>query len=431
MRRALLACLILTLLSATASLSAATPEQPGPVAALSIEPNVDGSGFVLRGRDARQQLIVTGHHEGNVVTDQTRAVTYAVEPPAVASIDATGMVTPLADGDATITATTAEGQSAQLALHVKDFENQVPINFKNQIVPIFTKLGCNSGGCHGKASGQNGFKLSLLGFYPEDDYEFLRKEARGRRVFTPAPDKSLLLTKPVGTSPHGGGKRMEADSYEYRMLVRWIEQGMPYGNETDPVVTAIKCVPDGRVMARNAQQQITVQAHYSDGTVEDVTRMALYEPNNADLAESTETGFVDTLDLAGEVAIMARYQGQVATFRATIPLGAEVTSLPPVRNYIDEAVFSKLQVLGIPPSSLCDDATFLRRVSVDITGRLPTEEDVRVFLADGDPDKRNKLIDRLLDSPEYADYFTNKWNMVLRNKKRNNEDLSGTYAFHQ
>ena len=431
MRRALLACLILTLLSATASLPAATPEQPGPVAALSIEPNVDGSGFVLRGRDARQQLIVTGHHEGNVVTDQTRAVTYAVEPPAVAAIDATGMVTPLADGDATITVTTPEGQSAHLALHVKDFENQVPINFKNQIVPIFTKLGCNSGGCHGKASGQNGFKLSLLGFYPEDDYEFLRKEARGRRVFTPAPDKSLLLTKPVGTSPHGGGKRMEADSYEYRMLVRWIEQGMPYGNESDPVVSAIKCVPEGRVMARNAQQQITVQAHYSDGTVEDVTRMALYEPNNADLAESTETGLVDTLDLAGEVAIMARYQGQVATFRATIPLGAEVTNLPPVRNYIDEAVFSKLQVLGIPPSSLCDDATFLRRVSVDITGRLPTEEDTRVFLADGDPDKRNKLIDRLLDSPEYADYFTNKWNMVLRNKKRNNEDLPGTYAFHQ
>ena len=410
---------------------AADVKNPGPLTGLRIDPDFDGSGFVLRGRDARQQLIVSGLHEGDLFTDQTRSVTYASQPEGIVSIDASGLVTPVADGQATVTATTADGKAAEIPVTVENFTTQVPINFKNQIIPVFTKLGCNSGGCHGKASGQNGFKLSLLGFYPEDDYEFLTKEARGRRIFPPAPSKSLLLLKATGASPHGGGKRMEVESYEYRMLTRWIEQGMPYGSEEDPVVAGIRCVPEKRIMSQENTQQISVLARYSDGTVEDVTRMALYEPNNTDLAESTETGLVHTLDLAGEVAVMARYQGQVATFRATVPLGAPVTDLPPVRNFVDEAVFNKLKVLGIPPSHVCDDATFLRRVSIDITGTLPTDEEVQAFLADTDPEKRDKLIDRLLDSPEYADYFANKWNMVLRNKKRNNEDLAGTYAFYQ
>ena len=159
--------------------------------------------------------------------------------------------------------------------------------------------------------------------------------------------------------------------------------------------------------------------------------MALYEPNDTELAETEVTGLVSTLDLSGEVAVMARYQGQVATFRATIPLGAEISHLPPKRNFIDEAVFGKLEILGVPPSELCDDATFLRRVSIDITGTLPTEEEVRNFLNDPDPKKRDKLINELLDSPEYVDYFANKWNFVLRNKKQRNEDQPGTYSFHQ
>jgi len=148
------------------------------------------------------------------------------------------------------------------------------------------------------------------------------------------------------------------------------------------------------------------------------------------MAEATVTGLVKTLDLAGEVAIMARYQGQVATFRATIPLGAEVGTLPPPRNFIDVAVTNKLKVLGIPPSPVCDDGTFIRRVSVDIAGRLPTETEVRDFVASKDPAKRDKLIDQLLDSPAYADLFANKWNLVLRNKRKQPDDLRGTYGFY-
>ena len=224
---------------------------------------------------------------------------------------------------------------------------------------------------------------------------------------------------------------MDVDSYEYRILYRWIEQGMPYGSPEDPVVTGIQCLPQGRVMDRGSDQQITVLATYSDGTTEDVTRMALFEANDTEMAEATNTGMIKTLDLAGEVAIMARYQGQVSTFRATIPLGADVSKLPAPRNFIDEAVFAKLKLLGIPPSQLADDATFMRRVSIDISGTLPTAEEAEKFLADKDPNKRDKLIDKLLDSPEYADYFANKWNLVLRNKKRQNEDTEGTYAFYQ
>lgn len=403
---------------------------PGTLASIKVEPNLDNKGFTIRGRDGRQQLFVTGVYSSGQLRDHSRKVSYSVQPEGIVTIDANGMVTPLADGNAVIAAKDSAGTTSTIPVKVIGVANDIPINFTNQIVPIFTKLGCNSGGCHGKSSGQNGFKLSLLGFYPDEDYEFLVKESRGRRLFPSSPSQSLLLTKPVGRSPHGGGKRMEVDSYEYRLIARWIEQGTPYGSEKDPVVTGIKCLPEGRVMDRGADQQITTLATYSDGTTEDVTRMALYEPNDTEMAEVTVTGLVKTLDLAGEVAIMARYQGQVSTFRATIPLGAELGELPAPRNFIDVAVMNKLKLLGIPPSQICDDGTFIRRVSVDVAGKLPTEAEVREFVASRDPAKRDKLIDQLLDSPGYADLFANKWNLVLRNKKKQPNDLRGTYGFY-
>ena len=404
---------------------------PGQLASLKIEPTADGKPIVLRGRDARQQVYVTGNYSSGQLRDHTRKVQYAAEPAGIVNVDSTGLITPIKDGDATLKVTGPNGLAVASPIHVQGVEVQVPINFKNQIVPIFTKLGCNSGGCHGKASGQNGFKLSLLGFYPDEDHEFLVKENRGRRLFPSSPTESLLLMKATGRSPHGGGKRMDVDSYEFRLISRWVEQGMPYGSDKDAYVAGIKCLPEGRVMDRGADQQITVIANYSDGTTEDVTRMALFEANDSEMAEATNTGMIKTLDLAGEVAIMARYQGQVSTFRATIPLGADIPSIPPSKGFIDDAVFGKLKLLGIPPSPVADDATFLRRVSIDVTGTLPTEEQVRAFLADTDPAKRDKLIDRLLDSPDYADYFANKWNLVLRNKNRTPDDNSATYGFYQ
>jgi hypothetical protein len=390
----------------------------------------------LRGRDARQQLVVTASDSADPTgaagqaRDFTGQVTYEVSPPGIVSVDAAGFVAPTADGKATVTAHGPANLSAAKELVVEGFSHDVPINFPNQIVPIFTRYGCNGGGCHGKSGGQNGFRLSLLGFEPGEDYEHLVKEGRGRRLFPAAPDRSLLLVKAINALPHGGGPRLSHDSHEYRLLARWIGQGMPYGNPTDPTVVRISVYPEARTMRRAATQQLAVLAHYSDGSLEDVTQLAKYEPNDNEMAEVGPTGLVRTLDLTGDVSIMARYQGSVAVFQATIPLGAAVDQLPPGKNFIDELVFKKLKTLGLPPSPVCDDATFIRRATIDIAGRLPTTDETNALLADASPDKRDRLVDRLLASPDYADYFANKWNAVVRNRRQQASYIHGTYNFH-
>ena len=189
-------------------------------------------------------------------------------------------------------------------------------------------------------------------------------------------------------------------------------------------------MPPVRTMNREELQQLSVVAHYSNGSTRDVTRLATYESNDEEMALVNERGGVTTGDRPGEVAVMVRFQSQVAVFRAVIPQGLPVDNLPPSRTFIDGHVFAKLQELGIPPSPACDDATFVRRVTVDIAGRLPTAEEAQNFIADDDPNKRDQLIDLLLDSPGYGDYFANKWAAVLRNKRRNNNDLPYTFRFH-
>jgi hypothetical protein len=303
------------------------------------------------------------------------------------------------------------------------------LNFANDIVPILTKGSCNSGGCHGKASGQNGFKLSLLGFEPDEDYEHIVKEARGRRIFPASPEQSLLLAKGTAQLPHGGGKKLDPNSEEYQDLVRWIREGMPYGSPDDPKLAHISVDPPVRTMPLEGRQQLKVLAHYTDGSTRDVTRRALYEANEKAMAETTETGEVRLFDLPGDVAVMVRYQGKVSTFRATIPLGAPVDSLPPEKNFIDHHVFAKLKTIGMPPSPVADDATFLRRVTLDLTGRLPTVAEMKDFLASNDAAKRSTRIDQLLDSPEYAEYFANKWSALLRNQRTQPMYARGSYLF--
>jgi hypothetical protein len=400
------------------------------VASLKIHAGPESAGSItLRGSDARQQLLVTGTADDGSVRDLTHEVKWSVTPAEVARVTAGGLVIATANGSATVTAA-RDGKTATFSLSVEKIEEQFPINFGNSVVPVFTKAGCNAGGCHGKSGGQNGFKLSLLGFEPAEDYEHLVKEARGRRLFPAAPEHSLLLTKAVGTMPHGGGKRMDVDTDDYRLVIRWIAQGMPYGQPTDPTVSHIAVHPPKRVMSRGGSQQLVVLAHYTDGTVQDVTRSALYEANEQEMAKISESGNVAIAQQPGDVAVMVRYQGKVATFRATVPLGQEVANLPPTKNYVDELVFKKLKEIGMPPSGVADDATFIRRVTVDIAGRLPRPDEVSAFVKDTSPDKRDKLIDRLLDSPDYADYFANKWANLLRNKRVQPAYARGTLAFH-
>ncbi len=401
--------------------------EPGTLGDIRFEPTGEP---ILRGKNARRQVVVQGSYSSGQTRDLTRRVTYRVDHPEILRVDSTGLVEPLADGVATITAREAGGKETRLELTVERFAEQLPVNFSNEIVPIFTKLGCNAGGCHGKADGQNGFKLSLLGFYPQDDYEYLVKEDRGRRIFHADPEYSLLLTKPANRLPHGGGHRLSPGSYEWQLIANWIEQGTPFGEEDDPTIERIEVFPKSQAMNPNSRQQLAVVAHYSDGTSQDVTRVATYEPNETEMAAATTTGLVTTSDIPGDVAVMVRFQSQVAVFRANIPLGVDVDRFPAEKNFIDRHVFAKLRKLGIPPSELCDDATFIRRVTSDIAGRLPTAAEARAFNANQAKNKRETLIDDLLASPDYADYFANKWANVLRNRRTNNNDIPYTFSFH-
>ncbi len=306
-----------------------------------------------------------------------------------------------------------------------------PLNFINDVQPILTKADCNTGGCHAKAGmGQRGFRLSLLGFEPEEDYEHIVKESKGRRVFPPAPEQSLLVMKAANIVPHGGGKKLEPNSEEYKTLVRWISEGMPYAQPTDPKITSIEVEPKRLSMKVHTGQQLKVTAHYSDGSHRDVTSMALYEANDKSMAETDHHGHVKTLDIPGNVAVMVRYSGLVSVFSVSIPLGAPVETLPPEKNFIDHYVFANLKQIGVPPSALCDDSTFLRRVSLDIGGRLPTLEETKTFLSSKEPNKRDILIEALLSSPDYADYFANKWTAMLKNKRDDAADITANFAFH-
>ena len=232
--------------------------------------------FELHGlHDGRQLLVST---TGKNSADVTRKAAYRCEPAGIVRVSEQGFVRPLAKGTATITIE-LHGDKRQVRVEVKDFDEHKPLHFVNDIVPLLSLHGCNAGGCHGKASGQNGFKLSLFGFDPAFDYNAIVKEARGRRMFPASPDSSLLLAKPAGRMPHGGGRRLDPDSEDYRTLRRWMAQGTPLGDGNAPTLQKLTVSPDFRVMDRKAQQQIAVLAHYTDGPVRDVTRQAQYQSN--------------------------------------------------------------------------------------------------------------------------------------------------------
>ncbi|RMF40705.1 MAG: DUF1553 domain-containing protein [Planctomycetota bacterium] len=426
--------------------SMAAGEGPGPATTLTLrfeipvlasdqsgetDQGVPPAAIRLRGLDARWQLLVTAERDGQTC-DVTRQAAYRVHPPGIVEVSPAGYLAPVRNGRATVTARW-QGAVAEVEVEVTDADALQPVNFPLQVEPIFTKFGCNGGGCHGKASGQGGFKLSLLGFEPLVDYERLVLESRGRRLFPAAPSQSLLLLKATGQVPHGGGARIAPDSHEYRLLVRWIAGGMPFGGSDDPVVTGIDIIPDRRSLPPGAEQQLAVIAHYSDGHIEDITRTAQYESNNTDLAEVDPAGLVRLRDAHGDVAVMARYQGQVAVTRFAIPLSVDPSQFawPAERNLVDRLVFAKLRALRMPPAAECDDGTFIRRVTLDLAGRLPTPEETQQFLTDTDPGKIDALVDRLLRSTEHAEYFAKKWSAILRNRRVAAGDQLGTYALYE
>ena len=424
--------LVLGCLASVASrASAQEAKELGPLQSLTLETGrtTDGS-FTLAGRDSWQQLLVTGRYAKGL-RDLTGTVTYETVPPGIVAVDDSGLVTPLKPGQAILRARGPGGLTVAAKVAVTHFAKDLPVNFANQIVPIFTRFGCNAGGCHGKAGGQNGFALSLLGFEPAEDYEFLVKEGRGRRLFLAAPESSLLLRKATGAAAARWREKAGPRFGPLSLVAPLDRAGTRRGHKDDPVVTRLEVLPQQRLLPRGGRQQLVVIAHRSDGSTEDVTRLAQFEANEPTLAEVSPSGLVAAKTLPGTLAVMARFQTHVAVFRAQVPLGPPVEQLPPVKNFIDTLVWKQLKVLGIPPSAVAPDATFIRRVTLDLAGRLPTLEETRQFLADKTPDRHERLVDRLLASEDYAYYFAAKWNAVLRNRRPNpGDDLKPNVLFH-
>lgn len=292
-----------------------------------------------------------------------------------------------------------------------------PVTFERDVEPILTRAGCNAGACHGKARGQNGFALSLLAFDPDMDYAAIVLEGRGRRLFPADPDTSLLLQKASGSVSHGGGKKLPKGSPGYDLVRRWIAAGTPRTPKDAPTLTRITVAPTEWLAGFKAEKPLAVTAHYSDGSAEDVTKLAAFQSNDAGYAAVDADGRMTTGSIPGEAAVTARFVDKFAVCSVLIPMPGQsetrYESLPR-RNFIDGFVWDKLKHLGIAPSPAAPDATYHRRAFLGIIGRLPTPEETRAFLTDTDPGKRDKLIDRLLARPEYADFWANKWADLLR-----------------
>jgi hypothetical protein len=292
------------------------------------------------------------------------------------------------------------------------------VSFELDIQPILTARGCNQGACHGKSRGQNGFQLSLLGFDPDFDYAALTQQARGRRIFPAAPERSLLLEKATAMLPHGGGVRIEKGSPDYDLIASWIVQGAPRRVTDEPKLLSVSVSEPERFLKPGESFSPKVTASYSNGSSRDVTSRTQFQSSEMGICAVDGTGLVKAGPIPGEATIMARYMNIIAVCHVAIPLPGEVSgevyAALPRQNFIDEQVWTKLQSLGITPSPMADDAKFLRRVYLDIIGRLPTPEEVRAFLADGESAKRSRVVDELLRRPEYADHWAAKWADLLR-----------------
>ena len=308
------------------------------------------------------------------------------------------------------------------------------VTFLRDVAPILNKVGCTAGACHGAAKGKNGFKLSLRGYDPRFDYEALLYDLSGRRFNRADPGRSLMLAKPTQEVAHGGGQRFPKDSDYYKTIYAWIAQGVPFGDPTKDAVAAIQVEPTEVFMPRPGEAAaVKVVARFLDGNTRDVTREAVIESNVPDVAQVLPSAQVKG-ERVGEATLLVRYQGQLTPVPVTVlnPKPGFVWSAPPQHNFIDRAIDAKLQRLKIQPSAIVDDATFLRRVSLDLTGEIPTPKAVQAFLADPTPSrqKRAKMIDRLIASPAYVDHWTVKWGDLLQSSRKYLGD-KGVYAFRE
>ena len=436
--------------SRSKALPPARSAAPAPPALVGIR--VDPPRLSLSALGARQQLLVTGRFSDGVDRDVTDHAAYASDRPAIAGVDRGGRVTVIGSGEARVTVRLGKAVSA-VVVRTAGAEARPALSFTNDVMPVLTRAGCNQGACHGAQHGKGGFKLSLLGYDPDEDYPVIARHGGGRRVVKSAPEQSLLLRKATLAIAHGGGRRMGSESPEYGLLAEWIGAGLPGPVADDVAVTAVEVHPAVRVVrlaggkprpaAVHVPQtagaprvlrldpglRLTALARFADGRTEDVTQKAQFNSLNDAVAGADPSGRV-SVSSSGETGIMVRYRGQVAVARVTVPYRVvPAAPSPPEKGFVDPLVAARWRQMGLAPSGPCTDAEFMRRLYLDVLGILPLPDEIRAFVASGDVRKRERLIDAVLARPEYIDYWTLKWGDLLRNH-RDKLGEKGMWSFY-
>ncbi len=403
-----------------------------PTFAWSATPRILPEKVTLTGPRASQRLLVVAQDGADIVADRTSQATFSSSAPSVVAVEAGGTLRAVGDGSAVITARLGE-QAATIAVQVVGTREPFAWSFRNHVTPVLTRAACNSGACHGALAGKGGLKLSLRGYDVDSDHFVLTRQALGRRIDREAPEKSLLLLKPTMTVAHGGGQKLDIDSLEYQVIADWIAEGTPGPRAEDPRLTRLEVFPRSARLQPRDSLQLLVRAWYSDGRSEDVTRWAKFVSSEELVANVNLEGRVSVVG-HGEAGVSVLFGNLVASATITSPYSTKIDPKrfadAPRHNFIDELVLKKLERLGLPPSPGCSDAEFIRRVYLDTAGILPTPEETRAFLADRTADKRAKLIDRLLERPEFVDYWAYKWSDLLLITTRKLPQ-SAVWAFYQ
>jgi hypothetical protein len=409
-----------------AELSRAVGEEPSAPARLRSL-HVSPDAVELSTARDRQSIVVQAEYEDGSTRDVTAFVAASVEP-AVAVVG-DGIVAPRSDGRGRITVAFA-GLRAEASVEVRRASGWVPVQFRNDVLPVLTKAGCNTGKCHGAASGKDGFRLSLFGYDPEGDHFRLTREAIGRRIDLAAPAECLLMNKATGRVAHTGGKRLESDSESYRLVLAWLEAGAPADPPDAPEPIGIEVFPARAVFASPAEaERLAVRARYSDGTDRDVTRFAVYLSNNDAAVAVDEHGLAAGRG-PGEAFVLARFDKFTAGLPVIVRPGTPFRS-PGTRalSEIDTPVLAKLDRLHVVPSEVCSDETFLRRVYIDLIGLLPSPAERARFLADPDPGRRASLVDRLIARDEFLDIWVMKWAELLQIRTANGLSPKGLQRY--
>lgn len=440
MHRLSVPAILLAVMFVSAFSYAAEPEPANPNAAVLAvsagkgKPEIDLSVYpesidLSTDRDY-QSFIAVVHREDDVTLDVTEKATWKLADEKLARIEG-NQVFPVADGETELLCDLA-GTQIRIPVKVTRCGEKPPISFEKDIVPILTRSGCNTGSCHGAARGKDGFMISLFGYDPAGDYKRITREIGMRRINLAVPKESLFLTKAIGKVTHTGGKLFGEDTVYYQSILEWLSNGAEADASPPPNVTRLEVFPPQAVIeGKGSTQRFISIAHYSDGSTRDVTNLSAFMTNNETSAAVDQDGNV-TAGARGEAFIMARFETKTEGRQVLVlPENLQYEAPEVTGNYIDELVGKKLNQLRILPSGLCTDEEFLRRVTIDITGQLPTEEEYQQFVNDVAPDKRSALIERLLARKEFSEIWAMKFAQLLMIKSSNRVSYKSAFLYNQ